>query len=133
MRAEWAINRARARRWEEEVELLLAEMRRGVAFFEYSAELWRSRIGARPDAARDIQSGLNSYAYQKHQMYTLLASSCRTRWREALKLCNLNDLWPSSSQDNNSLASLTLGLEEGLVVSIQDVAESGTDGPEPDD
>lgn len=66
-------------------------------------------------------------------MYALLALSCKTKWRKGLKICHLNDLWPSSPQDNDSLASLTSGLEEGLVVSVEDVAESGMDGPEPDD
>lgn len=133
MRAEWAINRARARRWEEEVELLLEEMTRGVAFFEYLANVWMKRIGTRPDARGDIQSGLNSYAYQKHTMYSLLASSCKKKWRAALKECKLADLWPSSPEGTEALAALVTGLEDGLVSSVGDVVDDDMDGPDPDD
>lgn len=132
MRAEWAINRARVRRWEEEVEILLTEMSRGVAFFEYSAESWRKRIGTRPEMRADIQSGLNAYAYQKSLMYSLLALSCKKRWRLALRECGLPDLWPSSPQETDSLASLTAGLEDELVVGVEGIAD-GIDGPDPDD
>lgn len=133
MRAEWAINRARVRRWEEEVELLLTEMSRGVAFFEYSADLWRRRIGARPDARSDIQSGLNSYAQQKCTMYSLLAASCKVHWRKALQECELADLWPLSPIDTEGLDSLVVDLEDGLVINASDPDESNLDVPDPDD
>lgn len=111
MRAEWALGRARVRRWEEEVELLQLEMDRAVMFFEWKANWWKERVGARPDARADIRSGLDSYARQKQGMYSLFALSCRAHWRIALAKCGLADLWPESAASDAALATWAVDVE----------------------
>ncbi|KAG1851559.1 hypothetical protein C8R48DRAFT_750003 [Suillus tomentosus] len=44
VRIEWCKARARAARWSEEVDLLLEEMRRVLAYLEWEIGAWRSRI-----------------------------------------------------------------------------------------
>lgn len=103
MRAEWAVGRARVRRWEEEVELLLEEMDRAVLYFEWKATWWYDRIDARPDARADIKSGLAAYARQKAVMFDMLAAGCRSHWRKALASCMLEDKWPESAASDEAL------------------------------
>lgn len=103
MRAEWSVGRARVRRWEEEVDLLLEEMDRAVLYFEWKATWWRGKIDARPDARSDIKSGLVAYAQRKAVMFDLLAAGCRSHWRVALASCNLHDKWPESAVSDEAL------------------------------
>lgn len=47
LRAEWCKARARARRWSEEVDLLLEEMRRVIAYHEWECARWTSLVDTR--------------------------------------------------------------------------------------
>ncbi|KAF7300835.1 hypothetical protein MKEN_01309400 [Mycena kentingensis (nom. inval.)] len=59
LRIEWARTRARALRWNEELDLLEEEMRRILAFFSWRAEWWESRpaVQGTAEGGRDTAGG----------------------------------------------------------------------------
>ncbi|KAI0057515.1 hypothetical protein BV25DRAFT_1812302 [Artomyces pyxidatus] len=96
MRAEWAQGRARARRWDEEVQTRLEEMRRTVTSLIARANAWTSRIDLRPDALPDIKRGLNAYAHRQAAIYMGLARSFYRLWDPAVKGLGLSVEWPAT-------------------------------------
>ncbi|KAG2739545.1 hypothetical protein P692DRAFT_20755538 [Suillus brevipes Sb2] len=65
LRVEWCKARARAHRWEEEVQLLREEMRRIVAFLDWQAGWWDMQ-GLRR-AFNSLQAGEGALAYAQRQ------------------------------------------------------------------
>ncbi|KAG2093727.1 uncharacterized protein F5147DRAFT_747879 [Suillus discolor] len=59
---EWCKAHARANRWSEEVELLLKEMRRVIAFLRWQAEWWSERHSSQVPESPAEQEGLAAYA-----------------------------------------------------------------------
>ncbi|KAK6972153.1 CxC2 domain-containing protein [Favolaschia claudopus] len=68
LRIEWTKARARARRWEEEVELLEEEYRRVLISFEHEAAGWEDRAKAIP-----VGTARLAYALKQAAMYRTLA------------------------------------------------------------
>ncbi|KAI0057696.1 hypothetical protein BV25DRAFT_1764501, partial [Artomyces pyxidatus] len=93
MRAEWAQGRVRARRWDEEVQTRLEEMRRTVTSLIARANAWTSRIDLRPNALPDIKRGLNMYAHRQAAIYMGLARSFYRLWDPAVKGLGLSVEW----------------------------------------
>ncbi|TDL22048.1 hypothetical protein BD410DRAFT_815199 [Rickenella mellea] len=78
LQSEYAKSKARAERWDEEVILLVEEMRRSVAFLKWRSETWHAQRGSRADAPQDISLGLDAYAaYQSHMLIQLASRFCR--------------------------------------------------------
>ncbi|KAI0054664.1 hypothetical protein BV25DRAFT_1816736 [Artomyces pyxidatus] len=102
MRAEWAQGRARARRWDEEVQTRLEEMRRTVISLIARADAWMGRLDSRPNALPDIQRGLKGYAHRQAAIYMGLARSFYRLWEPAVKALGLAVEWPAA------LLSITL-------------------------
>ncbi|KAK6972220.1 CxC2 domain-containing protein [Favolaschia claudopus] len=75
LRIEWTKARARARRWEEEVELLEEEYRRVLISFEHEAAGWEDRAKAIPVGTVEIgyAQGAVAYALKQAAMYRTLA------------------------------------------------------------
>ncbi|KAA1478738.1 hypothetical protein DENSPDRAFT_788380, partial [Dentipellis sp. KUC8613] len=90
----YAKGRARARRWNEEVQLLTEEMRRVLVFLQWKQAWWYSRVDARPDAPADIKSGLRGYATRQCLIYNNLATSFKNQWTSLLKNLNLQVILP---------------------------------------
>ncbi|KAI0054927.1 hypothetical protein BV25DRAFT_1922257 [Artomyces pyxidatus] len=84
LRVDWVKNRARARRWYEEIIHLCEEMPRVIKFLQWKAEWWLGRAALRPDAALDIQSGLKMYAERQAAMFTGLARKFKIQWSRAI-------------------------------------------------
>lgn len=80
MRSTYARAKARWCRWEEEIELLLEEMRRVVATFFWIERKWLARTTARVEAREDIHSGLVSYALRQASVYRGLAYRFGLKW-----------------------------------------------------
>ncbi len=98
LRVEWAKSRARAERWEEEVQLIKVEMSRTLRFFEHRTQRWLERARQRSDLPPDIQSGVFAYACKQSHMCKQLASKFSSHW---LDLLNINKLklpskWPTA-------------------------------------
>lgn len=86
LRVEWCKSRARAMRWDEEVELLQEEMRRVLQFFEWQRAWWmeqRSRITGLPSEEAE---GLVAYATRQADMRRSMHANCIARWGDTVDL-----------------------------------------------
>lgn len=102
LRVEWMKSRARFLRWDEEVVLIVEEMRRTLAYFEYKAAWWHARKHLRDSSAPpDICHGVNAYAekqafllhcrtgqYSRHWLPHLASQGATPSWCEPY-LCHL--------------------------------------------
>ena len=94
VRHEWMTCRARADRWMEESSLLQEEMRRVIAFLEWTSSLWSGRVGSRlGSVAVDVQHGIDSYARKQENTYHALAVSLANQWLPHLVTLGLNITW----------------------------------------
>ena len=84
VRAEWARSRARVRRCTEEVELLVEEMRRVIAFYEWKACQWDSRRESRSDVSAELKEGIVGYAVEQAALQRTLSSVCQSLWQTPL-------------------------------------------------
>ncbi|KAI0055075.1 hypothetical protein BV25DRAFT_1816134 [Artomyces pyxidatus] len=94
MRVEWVQCRARTRRWREERDTLLEEMRRTVTTFLARSEAWTARINSRLSLPLDIERGLNAYARRQAAMYRGLAASFHRLWAPKVDAFGLSVEWP---------------------------------------
>ncbi|KIJ12364.1 hypothetical protein PAXINDRAFT_163929 [Paxillus involutus ATCC 200175] len=83
MRIEWCKARARAMRWAEEVMLLVEEMRRILAFFEWDAKHWDLR-GKDFNSQDGDQEGFRAYARRQAALRRALAERNRAAWKDAI-------------------------------------------------
>lgn len=67
-------------RWTEDVTLLVEEMRRVVAFFEWKALWWKKQAGRRQGLAADMREGVTAYSAQQAALYTALKDRCKELW-----------------------------------------------------
>ncbi|KAI0055824.1 hypothetical protein BV25DRAFT_1815103, partial [Artomyces pyxidatus] len=100
MRVEWAQGRARLRRWREERDTLLEEMRRTTATLMQRSSIWASRIDTRPAASVDIQHGLNAYSRRQSAIYSGLAKAFYRLWDPKVAALGLSVEWPESVLDD---------------------------------
>ena len=96
MMVDWAKAHERAKRFEEEVELCVEEMRRTLIFFSWNAAEWEKRaqldtIGKRP--SDDIIQGLRAYALHRSAMYQDLIKVFVSDWYPYLKPKDLGAEW----------------------------------------
>jgi hypothetical protein len=78
-------SKARADRWNEEVQLVGEEMRRVVAFLEWKA-VWWTEAGCRDlDVKSDIADGIRAYAAKQADIHRALACSFKTRWKSPIE------------------------------------------------
>ena len=87
LRIEWCKAQERARRYEEEVELVLEEMRRTLVTFEYNACEWEQRATRSLPATLDptTVAGAAAYAYKQAKIHRQLVTLCITDWYEILE------------------------------------------------
>ncbi|OJA15604.1 hypothetical protein AZE42_13549, partial [Rhizopogon vesiculosus] len=80
LRVEWCKARARAHRWEEEVQLLHEEMRHVIAFFEWHADWW-DREGSRNHfSSPQVAEGALAYAHRQAHLRRNMASHFKSIW-----------------------------------------------------
>lgn len=88
VRVEWCKAWARSRRWTEEVNLLLEEMRRVVAFHEYKVKWWKERcdgLGCIWPSV-DHAEGARAYASEHAAMHEDLITQCKLVWDRERKM-----------------------------------------------
>ncbi|KAJ3831999.1 hypothetical protein F5878DRAFT_499319, partial [Lentinula raphanica] len=84
VRVEWCKTHARARRWTEEVNLLMEEKRRVLVSLEYNAKEWEGRaiydgpLAEGKDAAH--KEGARAYALSQASVFHTLARSFVKVW-----------------------------------------------------
>ncbi|KAG2738757.1 hypothetical protein P692DRAFT_20757584, partial [Suillus brevipes Sb2] len=80
LRVEWCKARARAHRWEEEVQLLNEERRRVLAFFEWQALWWEAQSSRRAFGSTEAAEGAVAYAHRQASLRRRLASHFKSIW-----------------------------------------------------
>ncbi len=83
LRCEWVKSKARADRWNEEVQLVKEEMRRVLAFLEWKAFWWAEEGGRVLEVRPDIADGICAYAAKQASIYHALARSFKMSWESA--------------------------------------------------
>ncbi len=81
---EYTKSKARVSRWQEEVLLLVEEMRRSIAFLQWKAQWWRS-LAAKRRVRNEIRSGLVAYNRRQEAQLLALAEKFAVLWRPTLK------------------------------------------------
>lgn len=94
LRSEWCRSRARAKRSEEEVKLLMEEMRRTLEFFSWRATVWRECSNQR-DVGKDtvLQEGLIAYARDQERLQYKLVTHFKSLW--AVPLAEVDIVLPT--------------------------------------
>ena len=94
VRHEWMTCRAGAGRWGEESSLLQEEMRRAIAFLEWTSNSWLGRVGSRSGSVTaDVQRGIDAYARKQANTYHELAVSLANQWLPHLVTLDLDIEW----------------------------------------
>ncbi|KAH8105654.1 hypothetical protein DFH11DRAFT_1464741, partial [Phellopilus nigrolimitatus] len=81
IRVEWAKAQARAERWQEEITLVVEEMRRTLVYCDWKAGWWREQATLRrvsEDPA--LAAGLQACAEKQAVIWEGLAMSFAARW-----------------------------------------------------
>ena len=95
--ADWAKARERARRFKEEVELCVEEMRRVLAFFSWSAENWKERArlcqSGHGPPLDGVRHGLRAYALRRSAMFKDLIQVFANDWGECLNPKGFGGEW----------------------------------------
>lgn len=97
VRIEWCKAQARAKRFEEEVELVVEEMRRTLAYFEWKACEWERHATTPPLGCQAIDkttaAGITSYAYKQANVQREMVKVFIDDWHELLKENALGSYW----------------------------------------
>ncbi|KAG1856516.1 hypothetical protein C8R48DRAFT_749130 [Suillus tomentosus] len=80
--------RARTARWSEEVDLLLEEMRRVLAYLEWEIGAWRSRATMRQLNKVPEQEGLEAYAFRQAGLRADMRRSFQGIWHNIHRFTN---------------------------------------------
>lgn len=114
LRVEWAKARARAMRWAEEVDLLLEEMRRTLAFLEWKASWWRGQKTRRSNEPAALAHGLSAYAERQAALHEQIAASHARYWLPALNKKGIKPSWQAKySQVTKTVSEADRGDTEG--------------------
>jgi DnaJ-domain-containing protein 1 len=93
LRAEWAMSKARAGRWSEEVDLVVEEMRRVLTFLMHRSKWWLEQISIR-DTQAELADGIAAYAAKQSHIMRRMAQQFGEKWYKCLKDNNLETDWP---------------------------------------
>lgn len=96
VRIEWCKAQERAKRYEEEVELVVEEMRRTLVTFEWNACEWEDRADSPPsDLPVDdaVAAGIRSYAYKQAGVQRRMIALFVRDWYSLLKGASLGSPW----------------------------------------
>jgi hypothetical protein len=94
LQVEWARAFARACRWEEEVMLLVEEMRRVLWFFWWKRMSWLERAKQCQDVRADLREGLAGYAAKQVAILDGLGAQFADDWYLVLMTHGLDTDWP---------------------------------------
>jgi len=121
MRVEWAKSQARANRWNEEVHLILEEMRRAIAYYEWKQSWWLAQ-GQKSSEGGDryVQHGLIAYAQKQAHICKCMAGGFAKSWLSFLEGKGMACEWKNKYQ----------GLIQGGLVEGTGGERSGNDSEE---
>jgi hypothetical protein len=80
MRVEWSKAQARKNRWEEEVQLIMEEMRRTIVYYEWRESWWLEKEVKWSIADESVQHGIAAYAQKQGYFCKCLAESFASAW-----------------------------------------------------
>ena len=97
LRVEWCKAQERAARYEEEVQLVVEEMRQTVTYFEWLACEWERRATTPLKGGSEVDStteaGTSAYAYKQAATYHKMVNVFVTDWYGSLKAKSLGSAW----------------------------------------
>ena len=93
LRVEWAKTHARAGRWNEELELVVEEMRRVLAFHGWKAKWWFERADMRTDLTGDELTGSQAYAAKQAFYWGAMVDKFRSMWTQTLTTHSMSLPW----------------------------------------
>jgi hypothetical protein len=94
LRVEWCKAQERAARYEEEVELIVEEMRRTLTFFEWLVREWTNRATFAVTGVDNISTcGVSAYAHKQATVYHKLVKIFVSDWHECLSCQALGSSW----------------------------------------
>jgi hypothetical protein len=98
MRVEWAKSQARCERWNEELMLVVEEMRRIPWYMEWKAQWWEQQATRRfEDGTVLLDMGCRAYAAKQAHICRSLGSKFRRMWKPLLDEQNCVLDWPPCS------------------------------------
>ncbi|KAG2117124.1 uncharacterized protein F5147DRAFT_768503 [Suillus discolor] len=80
LRVEWCKARARHNRWHEEIQLLMEEMHRVLAFLKWHIKWWEERATLRTFVRSEDAEGFVAYAKRQGAVRRALLTSFENRW-----------------------------------------------------
>ena len=92
LRVEWSKSQARKVRWEEEVEIILEEMRRSVVYYEWKEQWWLKQ-NARQASDNHIQHGIAAYSHKQAYYCKCLAEGFAMAWLPFLESEGIKPEW----------------------------------------
>ena len=141
LRVEWCKARERATRYEEEVQLIVEEMRRTLAFFNWLAcrwDSWATASAGCPSVGGRTKAGISAYAHKQASVYRKLIVLFVSEWWECLEAKSLGSPWlqryphPPSTKRRRLVSNVQLyhPKPEPLNGDVPDGEESDLDGEE---
>jgi hypothetical protein len=93
IRVHWAKTAANAERWSEELEIILEEMRRVLAYFEWYADWWRDQIGHRNAQQEGLQQALDAHARRQEAHYLERVRRFSAAWLPIIASAKIEAPW----------------------------------------
>jgi hypothetical protein len=82
-------------RWEEEVTLVVEEMRRVVCYMDWRSHHWQSLVSKREVSDATVREGLAAYAEKQAYIAQTMAHRLSKQWLPALEGHNIAPGWPT--------------------------------------
>lgn len=119
LQVEWAKARARAERWEEEVQLVYEEMRRTIVYCRWKANWWRERAtpGVRSAVSAELQDGMAGYSGEHAALEDAMGDTLEKKWgkvrRRAEELISTNFATRDTALSNEAPEEIVVDLRSG--------------------
>lgn len=94
LQVEWAKSRARTRRWDEEVELVVEEMRRVLCYMDWRSQYWQSLVSKREVLDSTVREGIAAYASKQVYIAQMMAHRFSKQWLPVLEGNSIAPDWP---------------------------------------
>jgi hypothetical protein len=96
-------------RWEEEVELVVEEMRRVICYMDWRSLHWRSLVSKREVLDAAVKEGIVAYAEKQAYIAQMMAHHFSKQWLPALGGHCINPDWPTHyTSYNESIPDTTV-------------------------
>lgn len=94
LRVEWAKSRARLHRWDEEVELVVEEMRRVLCYMDWRSHYWQLLVSKRVVLDPTVREGIAAYASKQAYIAQMMAHRFSKQWLPVLEGHCITPGWP---------------------------------------